>query len=197
MVIGAVNPIPGGYTSPSDVVWSGFSSEGPTGDGRIKPDLVADGVNVLSSISTADNAYDIYSGTSMATPASCGSGFLLQQYYSQLHGTTTFLRSATLKGILIHTADEAGSYPGPDYIFGWGLIDMVRAAGVITSDNTDHSQQIIESSLVQGTHRQCNLFGGSLGEDSLYGLPSAGPILRHSMSTSLPMNRISRMWGSS
>ena len=151
MVIGAVNPIPGGYTSPSDVVWSGFSSEGPTGDGRIKPDLVADGVNVLSSISTSDNAYDIYSGTSMATPASCGSGFLLQQYYSQLHGTTTFLRSATLKGLLIHTADEAGSYPGPDYIFGWGLIDMVRAASVITSDNTDHSQQIIESSLVQGT----------------------------------------------
>jgi hypothetical protein len=56
-----------------------------------------------------------------------------------------------LRAILIHTADEAGSYPGPDYIFGWGLIDMVRAAGVITSDNTDHSQQIIESSLVQGT----------------------------------------------
>jgi hypothetical protein len=151
MVIGAVNPIPGGYTSPSDVVWSGFSSEGPTGDGRIKPDLVADGVNVLSSISTADNAYDIYSGTSMATPASTGSGFLLQQYYSQLHGTTTFMRSATLKALLIHTADEAGSYPGPDYVFGWGLIDMVRAAGVITSDSTDHSQQIIESSLVQGT----------------------------------------------
>lgn len=151
MVIGAVNPIPGGYTSPSDVVWSGFSSEGPTGDGRIKPDLVADGVNVLSSISTADNAYDIYSGTSMATPASTGSGFLLQQYYSQLHGTTTFMRSATLKGLLVHTADEAGSYPGPDYVFGWGLIDMVRAAGVITSDNTDHTQQIIESSLTQGS----------------------------------------------
>lgn len=151
MVIGAVNPIPGGYNSPSDVVWSGFSSEGPTGDGRIKPDLVADGVNVLSSISTADNAYDIYSGTSMATPASCGSGFLLQQYYSQLHGTTTFMRSATTKAILIHTADEAGPNPGPDYIFGWGLIDMVRAAAVITSDNTDKSQQIIESSLTQGT----------------------------------------------
>jgi Subtilase family/GEVED domain/Secretion system C-terminal sorting domain len=151
LVIGAVNPIPGGYTSPSDVVWSGFSSYGPTGDGRIKPDLVADGVNVLSSISTADNAYDIYSGTSMATPAATGSGFLLQQYYSQLHGTATFMRSATLKGLLIHTADEAGLYPGPDYLFGWGLIDMVRAAGVITSDNTDHSQQIIESSLTQGS----------------------------------------------
>jgi hypothetical protein len=150
LAIGAVNPIPGGYSQPSDVVWSGFSSEGPTGDGRIKPDLVADGVNVLSSISTADNAYDIFSGTSMATPAACGSAFLLQQYYSKLH-SGVFMRSATLRGLLIHTADEAGSYPGPDYVFGWGLIDMQRAASVITSDNTDQSQQIHESSLTNGT----------------------------------------------
>jgi hypothetical protein len=150
LCIGAVNPIPGGYTKPSDVVQAGFTSLGPTGDGRIKPDLVADGVNVLSSISTADNAYDIYSGTSMATPASAGSSFLLQQYYSNLHGGV-FLRSATLKGLLIHTADEAGSAPGPDYVFGWGLINSEKAASVITSDNTDQSQQIHESSLTNGT----------------------------------------------
>ncbi|HXD76723.1 MAG TPA: GEVED domain-containing protein, partial [Puia sp.] len=53
--------------------------------------------------------------------------------------------------LLIHTADEAGQYPGPDYAFGWGLIDMVKAAAVITSDNTDHDQQIHESSLVTGS----------------------------------------------
>ena len=150
LTIGAVNPIPGGYSSPADVVAASFTSQGPTGDGRIKPDLVADGVNVLSSISTADNAYDIYSGTSMATPASAGSSFLLQEYYSKLH-SGTFMRSATLKGLLIHTADEAGAAPGPDYVYGWGLIDMARAASVITSDNTDQSQVIKESSLTNGT----------------------------------------------
>jgi hypothetical protein len=150
LCIGAVNPIPGGYSKPSDVVQAGFTSIGPTGDGRIKPDLVADGVNVLSSVSTADNAYDIFSGTSMATPASAGSAFLLQQYYSNLHGGV-FMRSATLKGLMIHTADEAGNNPGPDYTFGWGLIDMVRAAAVITADNTDQSQQIHESSLTNGS----------------------------------------------
>ncbi len=85
-----------------------FSSLGPTGDGRIKPEVVADGVNVLSSISTADNAYDIYSGTSMATPATAGSSFLLQEYYQKLHGGT-FMHSSTLKGLLIHTTDEAGN----------------------------------------------------------------------------------------
>src|SRR5580658_6234985 len=147
--VGAVLPIPGGYTKPSDVILASFSSLGPTGDGRIKPDFVADGVNVLSSISTADDAYDIYSGTSMATPATTGSSMLLQQYYSQLHAV--FLHSATLKGLLIHTADEAGNYPGPDYVYGWGLIDIAKAAAVITSDNTDQVQQIHESSLTQGT----------------------------------------------
>jgi hypothetical protein len=150
LTIGAVNPIPGGYNKPSDVVLASFSSLGPSGDGRIKPDLVADGVNVLSSISTADNAYDIYSGTSMATPASAGSSFLLQEYYSKLHGGA-FMRAATLKGLLIHTADEAGLAPGPDYAYGWGLIDMQRAASVITSDNTDHTQLIKESSLTNGS----------------------------------------------
>jgi hypothetical protein len=148
LTLGAVNPIPGGYSRPSDVVMTSFSSWGPSGDGRIKPDLVADGVNVLSCVSTANNAYDIFSGTSMSTPATAGSSFLLQEYYSKLHGK--FMRAATLKGLLIHTADEAGPSPGPDYQFGWGLIDMVRAASVITSDNTDHSQSIQENVLSSG-----------------------------------------------
>lgn len=150
LTLGAVNPIPGGYSSPADVVQASFTSLGPTGDGRIKPDVVADGVNVLSSISTADNAYDIYSGTSMATPAAAGSSFLLQEYYSKLHHDSLML-SATLKGLLIHTADEAGSNPGPDYTYGWGLLDMQKAAALIKADNTDQSQQIKQSSLTNGT----------------------------------------------
>ncbi len=133
--VGAVNPIPGGYTSPADVVLAEFSSWGPSDDGRIKPDLVADGVNVLSSISTSNNAYAIYSGTSMSSPAAAGSGFLLQEYYYKLHNK--FMFSSTLKGILIHTADEAGPADGPDYQYGYGLIDMPKAASVITSNNTD------------------------------------------------------------
>jgi len=150
LTLGAVNPIPGGYGSPADVVQASFTSLGPTQDGRIKPDVVADGVDVLSSISTADNAYDVYSGTSMATPATTGSAFLLQEYYQKLH-SGVFMYSATLKGLLIHTADEAGNNPGPDYTFGWGLIDLQKAAAVITADNTDTTQQIKQSSLTNGT----------------------------------------------
>jgi hypothetical protein len=144
--VGAVNPIPGGYGSPGDVVLASFSSWGPTDDGRIKPDLVADGINVLSSTSTSNNAYAIFSGTSMSSPAAAGSAFLLQEYYYRLH--TQFMRSATLKGILIHTADEAGPADGPDYQYGWGLIDMPKAASVITSNNTD---QLINENVLTNT----------------------------------------------
>jgi hypothetical protein len=137
LTIGAVNPIASGYNRASDVAISSFSSWGPTDDGRIKPDVVADGVDVLSSVGNADNAYDIYSGTSMASPNASGSLILLQEYYAQLHAGT-FMRAATLKGLTIHTADEAGSSAGPDYVYGWGLINMKKAADVITANNTTH-----------------------------------------------------------
>jgi hypothetical protein len=134
LLIGAVNAIPTGYTRPEDVVMSSFSSWGPTDDGRIKPDVVANGVGLLSSISTSNNAYGTLSGTSMSSPNASGSLLLLQEYYGQKNGGV-FMRSATLKGIVIHTADEAGPSAGPDYQFGWGLINMQKAANMITNNN--------------------------------------------------------------
>jgi hypothetical protein len=145
--IAAVNPIPNGYTKASDVVMSTFSSWGPTDDGRIKPDVSADGVNLMSSIGSSNNAYDVYSGTSMASPNAAGSLLLLQEYYNRLH-TGTFLRSSTLKALVIHTAEEAGNAPGPDYQFGWGLINVAKAAAVITANNT--TDRIHENVLNQG-----------------------------------------------
>ncbi len=132
LTVGAVSGIPGGYSKKEDVVMSSFSSWGPTDDGRIKPDIVADGVNVLSSVATSNNSYATYSGTSMSSPNTTGSLFLLQEYYSKLKNGA-FIRSATLKGLAIHTADEAGPTPGPDYQFGWGLLNVQNAASVITA----------------------------------------------------------------
>ena len=150
LTVGAVNPIPGGYTNVNDVVMSDFSSWGPSDDGRIKPDVVADGVNVLSCIATSNTAYDTYSGTSMATPAATGSQLLLQEYYYKTHNST-FMRSATLKGLVIHTADEAGAANGPDFIFGWGLIDIQKAASVITSDTSSVKDQLIYEGVLGNT----------------------------------------------
>jgi hypothetical protein len=150
ITIGAVEPIPTGYTQPSDVVMTYFSSWGPTTDGRIKPDIVADGDGVLSSIAVSDYAYDTYAGTSMATPNVTGSLFLLQQYYTSKHNDTP-MRSSTVKALVIQTADEAGTSLGPDYFYGWGLLNTKKAAAAITASLTDTTQEILEKVMVQGT----------------------------------------------
>ena len=144
LTIGAVNGLQYGYNKPSDVVMNNFSSWGPTDDGRIKPDLVADGVGVLSTVTGSNNAYATMTGTSMSSPAVTGSLFLLQELYSQKHNGN-FMRSASLKGVAIHTTDEAGTFPGPDYQFGWGLMNTKRAADFVA--NKYNSDTIIESVL--------------------------------------------------
>jgi PKD repeat protein len=136
LTVGAVNDLPNGYSDPSGVEMSSFSSWGPADDGRIKPDLVANGVEVFSNAGFLFSGpyYPFYSGTSMATPSVSGSLGLLQQHYQNLNGQDNIMRAATLKALAIHTADEAGSFPGPDYAYGWGLMNTTRAALKISED---------------------------------------------------------------
>ncbi len=134
LTVGAVNDIPGGYTTPSSVVMSSFSSWGPADDGRIKPDIVANGISLYSTYNTNNTSYASLSGTSMASPSVAGSLALLQEHYYTLKGS--YMRSATLKALVIHTADEAGPNTGPDYMFGWGLMNTKNAALKISADQT-------------------------------------------------------------
>ena len=129
LTIGAVGDLPASYSTSGEVTMTSFSAWGPADDGRIKPDLVANGTGLYSATAQSSNSYDTYSGTSMATPSVSGSLILLQELYFQQFGT--YMRSATLKGLAIHTADEAGSSEGPDYQFGWGLLNTCKAANLI------------------------------------------------------------------
>ncbi|MCX6303628.1 MAG: S8 family serine peptidase [Bacteroidetes bacterium] len=137
LTVGAVDDIPGGYLCSTDVkqTHTGFSSWGPADDGRIKPDIVANGEALYSTSSAGSTSYATMSGTSMATPSVAGSLALLQQYYFSLRGK--YLRSATLKALVIHTADEAGPAMGPDYMFGWGLMNTKKAALKISDNQTE------------------------------------------------------------
>lgn len=128
LTVGAVNQVVN-YTGPSSVVMSSFSSWGPTDDGRIKPEIVTKGVNVNSTLSSSDTATGSQQGTSMASPGVAGVALLLQQYYNSLN--SNFMRAATLKGLIMHSADEAGVADGPDYEFGWGLINAEAASNII------------------------------------------------------------------
>ena len=133
------------YTGPESVVLSEFSNTGPTDDGRIKPDVVANGQSLLSTWVDTNTSYVSLTGTSMAAPSITGSLGLLQQLNKQLYGS--YLRASTLKGLMIHTTREAGEHPGPDYLHGWGLADMEAAAGILPyKDNTTIIQ---ERNLVQ------------------------------------------------
>ncbi len=124
---------------------SSFSCWGPTDDGRIKPDLVANGVSVYSTVATNDSAYDTYNGTSMATPNAAGTAALLLDYYESLFAS--YPRAATLKGLLIHTADDLGN-AGPDYVYGWGLINAKHAADhLLAHKNTPALGRLIEADL--------------------------------------------------
>ncbi len=158
LTIGAVNEVTE-YNSPSDVVMSSFSSWGPADDGRIKPDIVAKGVGVYSSLGSSDNVYASYNGTSMATPNTVGTLVLLQQHYQNTH-VSTAMKAATLKALAINTADEAGPDPGPDYMFGWGLLNAKKAAELISEDATGMNV-IDEQTLSNGGTYTRNITVGS------------------------------------
>ena len=133
--IGAVQGITGAYTGPSQVVPSTFHGWGPTDDGRIKPDIVAKGVGLYSSTATGDAAYATYNGTSMASPAVTGTLVLLQQRWTEINAPLLGsppppMTSAQLKALVCHTALEAG-LPGPDPVFGWGLLNAEGAVQVM------------------------------------------------------------------
>lgn len=102
------------------------SSTGPTLDGRIKPDITAMGIGQTST--APFNSYQGASGTSAASPTAAGIGALLQQAYRDKYSELP--NFALLKGIMLNTADDAGR-PGPDFEFGYGIINARRAFEVI------------------------------------------------------------------
>lgn len=135
ITVGAIDDISYGYQSPTDVKQdnTNFSVWGPTKDGRIKPDIVANGDGLYSTL--PNNTFGSMSGTSMAAPNVTGSIALLLQHYKNTHSNTIPLAS-TIKAVVIHTADESGTTPGPDYKYGWGLLNTYKAAQLISQDQT-------------------------------------------------------------
>lgn len=125
----------------------GSSSLGPAFDGRIKPDLCGNGALLKST--TTDSGSLTFSGTSMATPDVAGSAVLLVDYYGKRF-PGHFLRSSTLRALLVNAADDLGN-AGPDYTFGWGMANVKKAGDIVKRyANSPASRVLVEDSLASG-----------------------------------------------
>ncbi|QSS97758.1 S8 family serine peptidase [Psychroflexus sp. ALD_RP9] len=107
------------------------SSQGPTDDGRIKPDITGLGTNILSTSNQSNTSYGGSTGTSMSAPNVAGTLLLVQELYNNTNNT--YLKAATLKALAINTADDAGVI-GPDPVFGWGVLNAKFMADIILSE---------------------------------------------------------------
>jgi subtilisin family serine protease len=98
-----------------------FSSQGPSSDGRIKPELVAFGCPVPVASGNGAQAYsDAGQGTSYATPLLAGAVVLLRQLRPSWS-------AMEVRQALLRSGDRADR---PDNSYGWGMPDLRRALGV-------------------------------------------------------------------
>lgn len=152
---------------------AGFSSTGPTNDGRTKPDVVAPGVGVAYASPSGISTYSITNGTSLATPLAAGAAALVLSVRPEL-------TPIEVRDILRATADtvDAESYPEvPNEFTGWGLVNAFRAALSFGPVFSNEPTVAVEASLNVITTAVVSKFGitpGSVvlhyaaGDDSAY-----------------------------
>ena len=143
----AKNVITVGATNSDDgSIWA-WSNKGPTGDGRIKPDVMSPGCEARRGWSIwstlPSNRYGSGCGTSLAAPSVSGILALLLEDWRGTHQADPL--PSTLKAILIHTARDLENL-GPDYSCGYGAIDAREAVDLIRADTLD--EVIIEDRIV-------------------------------------------------
>ena len=152
----------------SDYV-SGFSSRGPTQDGRIKPDVLMPG-DVIASARSLDNgassgwgkpvdggdSYVFASGTSMATPGAAGAAAVATQYLRDVNGLTP--SPALLKAVLINGATPLPNLAYPGMEQGWGRIDLDRSLVERAGHSIIRIDQEVSLDTGAGAHEQLYWF---------------------------------------
>ncbi len=153
-----------------------FSSRGPTDDGRVKPDVVAPGTNIVSNRSHYPGASSLWGahesnpdyvysgGTSMATPLVAGAGALVRQWLN-LQGLANPSAAAIKATLLNTTRDVAPGQYGtgpkqeipftwPNSVAGWGRVDLgfMQAAAPYVLWLDDHTNGLVTGQAITYTH---------------------------------------------
>lgn len=114
----------------ADADLANSSSRGPAHDGRIKPDITANGQAQIST--DPGNGYSAFGGTSGASPGVAGVAAQLYQAYRELNDGE-MPEAALIKAVLLNTANDYGQ-PGPDFSYGWGMLNGLRAVQLLEEE---------------------------------------------------------------
>ncbi len=131
--------------------WNG-SGQGPTNDGRIKPDLLAPGIGICSGRAeearfpagadcasgthgSGDALYMTLGGTSQATAVAGGSAALVREWIREQGGIAA-PSAALVKAMLINGAKDIGTPDIPNGVEGWGHIDLERTLLPVSGSTT-------------------------------------------------------------
>ncbi|HMI94443.1 MAG TPA: S8 family serine peptidase, partial [Polyangiales bacterium] len=151
LVVGAVAHVMSDPASAGDIELLPFSSFGPMDDGRIKPELVASGAQIFSSVSSADDAYADFSGSSSSAAVVTGALALLTELQRELNDGVD-LRAEAMKALLIHSAVAQGALGAPTYEAGFGLLDARAAAELLQADASSLDGRHLRLGRVESEH---------------------------------------------
>lgn len=131
----------GAVTTEGSVV--GFSSDGPTADGRVKPELLALGADTWTVWPFDDSGYTTANGTSLSTP-------LVASAVACLVQARPWWTPATMREHLFATASDTVAFGGPDPLFvrGYGIPDAAATladdcAADINGDGSVDTQDVL------------------------------------------------------
>ena len=117
--------------NPNAWLMSDFSSWGCTPNLELKPTISAPGGMIYSSVAGEPDAYEVYSGTSMASPNACGSFLLLAQYLKDTYPTLSKAQRAELAEDLMQSTAmipfDADNYLYSPRKCGSGILNIVDA----------------------------------------------------------------------
>ncbi|MEW6534784.1 MAG: S8 family serine peptidase [Candidatus Auribacterota bacterium] len=128
-----------------DYISSEFSSWGATNDGRVKPDFVADGYQLKSTVNLYNYAFS--DGTSMSCPVVTGICALIHEAYESMHGV--YPSADIVKALLCNYAIDLplNSPDGPDFSFGFGLVDAKASIEAVFNIDASSGGHIVQSTV--------------------------------------------------